>query len=65
VADSYGALMRDLSEPVALKSPEEMSPYEAVLRNLVYRQRLGAEDHRLTLTALQRAVDIEPNNADA
>ena len=65
VADSYGALMRDLSEPVALKSPEEMSPYEAVLRNLVYRQRLGQDDHRLTLTALQRAVDIDPNNADA
>jgi TolB-like protein len=65
VADSYGALMRDLSEPVALKSPEEMSPYEAVLRNLVYRQRLSADDHRLTLTALQRAVEIDPNNADA
>lgn len=65
VADSYGALMRDLSEPVALKSPAQMSSYEAVLRHLVYRQRLGQEDHKVTLTALQRAVEIDPNNADA
>ena len=65
VADSYGALMRDLSEPVSLKQPEEMSAYEAVLRHLVYRQRLGPDDHKVTLAALQRAVEIDPNNADA
>jgi TolB-like protein/cytochrome c-type biogenesis protein CcmH/NrfG len=65
VADSYGSLMRDLSEPVALKSPEQMSPYEAVLRHLVYRQRLGPDDHKITLQALERAVQADPNNADA
>ena len=65
VADSYGALMRDLSTPVSLKPPEQMTSYEAVLRHLVYRQRLGPVDHKLTLTALQRAVEIDPNNADA
>jgi TolB-like protein/Flp pilus assembly protein TadD len=65
VADSYGALMRDLSTPVSLMTPEEMTPYEAVLRHMIYRQRLGPVDHKLTLTALQRAVRNDPNNADA
>lgn len=65
VADSYGALMRDLTASVAVKSPEEMTPYEAVLRHLVYRQRLGAEDHRLTLAAAESAVKTSPNNANA
>jgi TolB-like protein len=64
VADSYGALMRDLAAPVVLKTPQEMTPYEAVLRNLIYRQRLGAEDHLLTRAALQRAVEIAPGNAN-
>jgi len=64
VADSYGALMRDLCAPVAVKAPEDMTPYEAVLRHLVYRQRLGAEDHRITLTAMERAVSIAPNDAN-
>lgn len=65
VADSYGALMRDLSVPAALKSPEEMTPYEAVLRHIVYRQRLGAEDHREAGAAAKRAVEIAPNYANA
>jgi len=64
VADSYGALMRDLCAPVAVMSPDEMTPYQAVLRLLVYRQRLGAEDHRVTLTAMERAVGIAPNDAN-
>jgi TolB-like protein/predicted TPR repeat methyltransferase len=65
VADSHGALMRDLSEPVALKSPDEMSPYEAVVRNMMYRQRVGPDDHKVTLAALRRAVQTDPYNADA
>ena len=64
VADSYGALIRDLSGPVASKSPDEMTPYEAVLRHLVYRQRLGAEDHQVTLAAMERAAELAPNDAN-
>lgn len=63
VADSYGALIRDLSAPVALKSAEDMTPYEAVLRNLVYRQRLGAEEHRRALDAVEHAARVTPNDA--
>lgn len=65
VADSYGALMRDLSAPVASKSPGEMSPYEAILRHMVYRQRVSPADHKAALEALQLAVEKEPGNADA
>jgi len=64
VADPYGALMRDLSADVALKSPEEMTPYETILRHFVYRQRIGPEDHLVTRNALERGVKLEPGNAD-
>ena len=64
VADSYGALMRDLAAPVVLMSPEEMTPYQAVLRHTVYRQRIGSDDHLLTRNALELAAERAPGNAD-
>ena len=64
VADPYGALMRDLASKVTLLAPEEMSPYETVLRHFIYRQRIDAEDHQITRDALERAVRIAPGNAD-
>ena len=64
VADPYGALMRDLASKVALLPPEEMTPYETVLRHFIYRQRIDAEDHLLTRDALERGVRIAPGNAD-
>jgi TolB-like protein len=64
VADSYGALMRDLSAGVAQKSPGTMTPYEAVLRHVIYRQRLGPEDHLETRAALEHAVALAPDDAN-
>jgi TolB-like protein len=64
VADSYGALMRDLSARVAEKPPNSMSPYEAVLRHLVYRQRLGSEEHAQSRAALEQAVTSAPNDTN-
>jgi TolB-like protein/Tfp pilus assembly protein PilF len=64
VADPYGALMRDLASKVTLLAPEDMTPYETVLRHFIYRQRIGAEDHLLTRSALERGVRIAPGNAD-
>lgn len=64
VADPYGALMRDLARPVALKSPAQMTPYETVLRHFIYRQRVGAEDHLETRNALEGSVEQAPGNAD-
>jgi TolB-like protein len=64
VADPYGALMRDLSSKVGLLAPEEMTPYETILRHFLYRQRIDAEDHLVTRKALERGVQIAPGNAD-
>ena len=64
VADPYGALMRDLASKVTLLTPEEMSPYETVLRHFIYRQRIGAEDHLITRDALEHGIRIEPGNPD-
>ncbi|MBT8473497.1 MAG: TIR domain-containing protein, partial [Marinicaulis sp.] len=64
VADPYGALMRDLQAPVARKNAENLTPFEAVLRHSIYRQRLSAEDHVIARAALERAAEKAPNNAD-
>ena len=64
VADPYGALMRDLARDVAQIPPGEMTPYQAVLRHFIYRQRITEEDHLVTRNALEHAVEVAPGNAD-
>lgn len=64
VADPYGALMRDLARQVTVKKAQEMTPYEAILRHFIYRQRISAADHLETRTALERAVDMAPGDAN-
>jgi TolB-like protein len=64
VADSFGALMRDLSAGVDRLAPEAMTPYEAVLRHLIYRQRLGPAEHKATRDALEHAVTVAPADAN-
>ncbi|HMJ06173.1 MAG TPA: hypothetical protein VK474_07940, partial [Chthoniobacterales bacterium] len=65
VADQYGVLARSMAMATAAKSPEMLTPYEAVLRFFLYAQRVTPEDHRLTRTALEHAVEIQPDYADA
>jgi TolB-like protein len=55
VADPYGALMRHLCNGVAMMAPEEMTPYQTILRFFIYRQRIDAEDHLVTRNALIQA----------
>ncbi|MGB5211521.1 MAG: TIR domain-containing protein [Gammaproteobacteria bacterium] len=64
VADPYGALMRDLAAPVLEKAPEDMTPYEALIRHFVYRQRVTEEDHAIVSRAVELAVERAPGNAD-
>jgi tetratricopeptide (TPR) repeat protein len=64
VADPYGALMRDLSAPVASLDPEAMTPYEALLRQFIYRQRVSAEDHAIAYRAIKLATERSLGNAD-
>jgi TolB-like protein/tRNA A-37 threonylcarbamoyl transferase component Bud32/cytochrome c-type biogenesis protein CcmH/NrfG len=65
VADTRGVLPHTMSEMLRGKPPEQLSPYEAVLRSFAYFQRINAEEHAIVRTALERAVQQAPANADA
>ena len=42
-----------------------LTPHEAVLRWIIYQQRISPKDHEITRAALERAVELDPNNTDA
>jgi len=65
VADPYGVVARSMAAPTTSKSPDSLTPYEAVLRFFVYQQRASAEDHAIARAALEHAVEVQPDYADA
>jgi non-specific serine/threonine protein kinase len=65
VADWYGVLPHSMSESVRLKPPDQLSPYEALLRSFGYFENIAPEEHALVRSGLERAVGQEPSNADA
>ncbi|MEO8216316.1 MAG: tetratricopeptide repeat protein, partial [Acidobacteriota bacterium] len=65
VADMNGALPRSLSEAVRGRDPEELTPYEAVLRSFGYFDRVNAEELAAARSALELAVRKAPGYADA
>ncbi|MGA2697884.1 MAG: hypothetical protein ABSE92_17625, partial [Terriglobales bacterium] len=65
VADAHGILPHTLGESVRSKSPEQLSPYEAVLRGFSYAERISPEEHAITRDALERAVQLAPTYAYA
>jgi len=65
VADMNGVLPESMSEAVRHKPPAELSPYEAVLRSFVYFWRLTSEEFDAARAGLEKAVQDEPNYADA
>ena len=64
VADWYGVLTHSMSEAVRLKPIDQVTPYEAVLRSFGYYERVTAEEHAAARSALERAVEQAPGNAD-
>ena len=60
VADTQGVLPHSMSEATRLRDPEELSPYEAVLRSFAHFQRVNAEEHAASRLALERAVRQAP-----
>ena len=60
VADAHGVLPRTLGEALRNRNPEELSPYEAVLRSFSYFERLTLEEFVASRTALERAVALAP-----
>jgi TolB-like protein/Tfp pilus assembly protein PilF/tRNA A-37 threonylcarbamoyl transferase component Bud32 len=65
VADAHGILPHTMSEAIRGKSPEQLTPYEAVLRGFSYAERISPEEHAIARTALERAVQVAPSYAYA
>jgi TolB-like protein len=65
VADMHGVLPRSMSEAVSTRPPEQLSPYEAVLRSFSYFERLTKEELEIVSSALRHAVEKKPGLADA
>jgi TolB-like protein/class 3 adenylate cyclase len=65
VADMNGVLSRSMSEAVRSRTPEELSPYEAVLRSFGYFERVTAEELAAARSGLELAVQKGPAYADA
>src|SRR5204863_3824543 len=65
VADMNGVLPRSMSEAVRSRTPEELSPYEAVLRSFGYFERVTAEELSAARSGLELAILKAPAYADA
>ena len=65
VADMNGVLPRSMSKAVRSRTPEQLSPYEAVLRAFGYFERITPEDLIAARSGLELAVRNAPAYADA
>ena len=65
VADMNGVLPRSMSEGLRGRSPEQLSPYEAVLRSFAYPYSATPEELTAARSGLEEAVRKAPGYADA
>ncbi len=65
VADMNGILPRSLSQAVRGRQPQELTPYEAVLRGFGYLERVTPQDLAAARSGLEMAVRKAPTYADA
>ena len=63
VADWYGVLPHSMSEAVRLKPLDRLTPYEALLRSFGYFERIVPAEHATARSALERAVQQAPGDA--
>ena len=64
VADTHGVLPHTMSEVLRNRNPDQLTPYEAVLRSFAHFQRVNAEEHAAARVGLERAVQQAPDYAD-
>ena len=64
VADTHGVLPHTMSEVLRNRNPDQLTPYEAVLRSFAHFQRVNAEEHAAARAGLERAVQQAPDYAD-
>jgi TolB-like protein/tetratricopeptide (TPR) repeat protein len=65
VADQYGVLPRSMSETLRSKSEESLTPHEALLHSFSFLERISPTEHATARRILERAVERDPNQADA
>jgi len=65
VADMNGVLARSLNEAVRSRPPEQLNPYEAVLRSFGYFWRLTPAEFDSARIGLESALEQAPSYADA
>jgi tetratricopeptide (TPR) repeat protein len=65
VADAYGVLPHNMSEALRNRNPEQLTPYEAVLRSFAHFPRLSAEEHAAARAGLEHAVRQAPGYGEA
>ncbi len=65
VADMNGVLPRSMSEGLRSQPPEQLSPYEAVLRSFAYTYSATPEELAAARSGLEEAVRKAPAYADA
>jgi serine/threonine protein kinase len=64
IADMNGILAHSMSETLRSRAPDQLTPYEALLRSFSYWERLTAGEHAAARAALEHAVEQAPNCAD-
>jgi adenylate cyclase len=60
VADQYGLITRRLARDSRKKAPADLKAYDAILRFYHYETLVSPEAFQNALTALERAVEIDP-----
>jgi len=64
VAETHGVLPYSMSQTLRDRNPDELTPYEALLRGFAYFKHVNAADHAGARAALEKAVQQAPGNAD-
>ena len=64
VGETHGVLPYSMSQTLRNRDPNNLTPYEAVLRGFAYFKHVSAEEHIGARAALERAVEQAPGNAD-
>jgi TolB-like protein/Tfp pilus assembly protein PilF len=64
IADMHGVLPHTMSEALRSRRPDQLSPYEAMLRGFGYYERITAEEHAEVRASLERAVQQAPDHSD-
>jgi TolB-like protein/predicted Ser/Thr protein kinase len=65
VGDGYGVLVRSMAAPTRDRNVDELSASELVLRHYAFMQQVDPQEHAVLRAGLERALEREPNHANA